>query len=854
MSIDYRALYENFLVETVELMNEAESSILILENGFDTEAVNTLFRSYHTLKGNTGIFDLPEIQEISHTLENVLNRIRNKEIELNQELIDILLQATDLIRELVNRTETGEVQNIENILQKLSSFGEKKIPESAPEKTSGPEPTPSHPNQTPLKTKNEKIGIPSKFVKQARGQNKYLAFIRFDALGQKGKTLTELVKLLKTLEQNGALLMHGPLERSRLIQAEGAGELSPFLFYLLIATHKPPREFLENNEIIPLKIKILHSPTNLSTSSAPKNIAPAPLEAGETNTKTQNEDEAKPEPGKQGDTHIKVSLDLIDQIINLAGETVIARNEILQKIEHSGIPDLEASGKKIGRLITRLQEGIMKTRLQSLNIVFARIPRLIRDITRKNGKKIELSLQDNGVELDKTQLDAITDPITHIIRNAIDHGIESPAERIAAGKQERGLIKVKALLSGGNVLIRFEDDGRGLNLEKVKGRALSLGVIGEHELKSASPEDIQDLIFSPGFSTAGEVSELSGRGVGMDVVRTNIARIGGNVEFESVVSQGSRINITIPQTLSIINSLIVTAANRRFALSRNDIEELLICNPQYLTRVDGRQVYELRGRFLPLLNLGELMELKAPDENSNSPFIVIINTEKYTFGLSVDEILNQEEFVVKPPGEDLVEIGLYSGVGIMGDGEALLILDTPGLARFARLRPNQIHKNEQTPQISKSVGEEFLLFEAANNTFALPTTIRPILRKILFSEIEILMGREVIRHQGEIFPLLRLETYLEIKSPTPGKETSRDQEKTEYFFAVIFRHESLHLAIFADNIQNVIKTASKPEDSSFDLPGIRGQAIIEDQTVAFLDPRVLSKSMLDDEQALEAPL
>ncbi|MBI3394821.1 MAG: hypothetical protein HY042_03195, partial [Spirochaetia bacterium] len=449
--------------------------------------------------------------------------------------------------------ETPGPESVQPLVSKLNDLrGREPVAKTAsPEAMSTPQPAAGR----------AKVQIPAKHLAAAKEMGRYLSYVSLDLNEQGFTTLVEVSSFFDRL--NGAVLMKGILS-DRLGADAPAGTIPA---YMLLITPEKPDHFLESNNVRFRKIKHLHQPAEIQAVRS--GAEPSALE--HTTTEYQADLSQKSEKRDNVETHLRVPFRLVDHLINLAGEAVIARNELVQRTASSTDRGLASVGKKISLLITNIQEGIMRTRLQELNGVFQRIPRIVRDATAATGKKVNVQTHGGEVELDKTLMDAVSESIMHVIRNAVDHGIEAPAERIRLGKPEYGVIHVSARMRGGNVVFEMRDDGRGIDVEKIRSSALSRGIMTADQVQAASRADLLELVFLPGFSTASKVTATSGRGVGMDVVRTSFERAGGSVEIASDPGRGTTIVASVPQTLTITTCLLVRTAGIRYALPQQNV-------------------------------------------------------------------------------------------------------------------------------------------------------------------------------------------------------------------------------------------------------------------------------------------
>ena len=415
--------------------------------------------------------------------------------------------------------------------------------------------------------------------------------------------------------------------------------------------------------------------------------------------------EKKQEKASMADTNIRVDVNLLDQLMNLVGELVLARNQILQFGDQGQDAAFAATTQHLNLVTTELQEGVMKTRMQPIGNVWNKFPRVVRDLATSCGKKIRLEMEGKETELDKTLIEAIKDPLTHIVRNSADHGIESPEDRKAAGKNEEGMLKLRAFHEGGQVNIEIIDDGGGIDPVKIKQKALEKNVITQEQAARMSDRELVNLVFAAGFSTAAKVTNVSGRGVGMDVVKTNIEKIGGTVDIQSKFKEGTTLKIKIPLTLAIIPALTVMTGGDRYAIPQVNLLELVLLEGEQAIKsvefIQGAPVYRLRGHLLPLIYLHEELKVDKKEDNDKVN-IVVLQADERQFGLVVEGVRDTEEIVVKPLSQQLKGIPAFSGSTIMGDGKVALILDVMGLAQSARV----VTQNRERARLESSDKED----------------------------------------------------------------------------------------------------------------------------------------------------
>lgn len=538
------------------------------------------------------------------------------------------------------------------------------------------------------------------------------------------------------------------------------------------------------------------------------------------------EDKGVPSPPKElTETHIKVDVKLLDSLMNLAGELVLARNRVVQLANRSNDPDLVRSVQALSMVTTELQETIMKTRMQPIGVVFNKFPRIVRDLSKSLGKRVNLHLEGTETELDRSIIEAIKDPLTHLVRNSIDHGIEDPDHRVQVGKPPEGNLILRAYHEGGQVVIEIEDDGKGIDLEKVKQKAIEKGLVSAEEVNRLSEREILSFIFKSGFSTAEKVTQVSGRGVGMDVVKTNIEKLGGSIEINTILGKGTTVRVKIPLTLAIIPALIVTSQEDRYAIPQVNLKEIVSIDPKKdILYLGESQFYRLRGEIIPIISLSHILRKTNGKEEKN---LLILNTGERFYGLLVDRIYDSEEIVVKPLGKWFKGIPIYSGATIMGDGKLALILDVVGLSKYVGLKTEEIERAFEEKKI-KMAGEEvqfILLFDVGETTLALPLALIARLDKIKAEEIKFVGGKEIIIYKNKVIPILRLENYLPIQGVMPQEEYS----------LLFFTERDKTCAILCSRIVDTIETTLQVERDLYVQPGILGYKIINEKTVLFID-------------------
>jgi len=657
----------------------------------------------------------------------------------------------------------------------------------------------------------EVIGQIFRTIHTIKGSSSFLALDRLGEVAHHGESLLSLLRegtcdattevtdaLLSVVDAIRAILAHVEKDGT-----EGNTDYSQLLRTLKAMTDEPPR-FAER-------------PGN--TPAATGKLAP--------NVSTNS-------------NSLRVDVGLLDQLMNLVGELVLARNQILQVTEVLEDSGLLGTCQRLNLVTTELQEGVMKTRMQAIGSAWTKFPRVVRDLASSCGKQVNLEMSGHETELDKTIIESIRDPLTHAIRNAVDHGIEPPAEREQLGKPTAGTLRLRAFHEGGQVNIEIADDGRGIDPDKVRAKAASNGMLSADRIAQLSDREALQLIMQPGFSTAERVTNVSGRGVGMDVVKTNIESIGGTLDIHSVVGEGTTLRVKIPLTLAIIPALIVTSRGDRFAIPQANLLELVRLDTALegngIEYIDGAPVHRLRGELLPLAHLDEELGWEATDQDDSGPdgsaqpsSLVVLQADGRQFGLAVESILDTEEIVVKPLGTQLSGIQAFAGAAIMGDGRVALILDVIGLAHQTGLLGDGGSQGQPTtPDSQKSTHDtpSWLLLGLSDRHVAIELSEVARLEELDVDQIERAGSREVIQYRGEIMPVVRLATLF-------GDEPTRP-EQTSLPVVVVRDTHGRTVGLLVDTILDVVDEDVEICRNSA-TPWLRGAAALQGRVTDLLD-------------------
>jgi two-component system chemotaxis sensor kinase CheA len=464
-----------------------------------------------------------------------------------------------------------------------------------------------------------------------------------------------------------------------------------------------------------------------------------------------------PHPGSTAESTLRVDVTLLNRMMNLVGELVLTRNQVLQAT--SADPRMTMLSRRLDMVTADLREAVMKARMQPVSNIFSKMPRLVRDLSRQLGRRVRLEMEGQDTELDKSLLEAIKDPLTHAVRNSLDHGIENPQTRAATGKDPEGVLRLRAAQEGSHVIIEVSDDGAGIDVERVRAKAIERGLITAERAAQQSERELLQLIFVPGFSTASAITNVSGRGVGMDVVRTNVERIGGKVELDSRPGKGTTLRLRIPLTLAIIPALIVRSLNQSFALPQGALSELVHVPATAIEWIEDAPLYRLRGNLLPLVFLDRMLTAGGPGREPapREQFIAVLDADGRQFGLVVDGLADPEEIVVKPLSPVLKEIGLYSGATVLGNAELALILDPGAIAQRAGIRMSGEEEargaNHAAHEAEDHDRTEYLLVEIAGHRAAIRLDRVIRIEQLPVSRIEYDGGRAIVNFNGQLVPV-----------------------------------------------------------------------------------------------------
>jgi two-component system chemotaxis sensor kinase CheA len=855
MMIDDETL-QVYVEESEEHLADIEKDLLTIEEmgaDLDENLVNKVFRAAHSIKGGAGFMGLTGIKELSHKLENVLGLIREKEMVPTSEVVSVLLTGFDRLTELmenINASNDMDITSQVTALENLTNASLSQEDQASVERTIDI----SLPNGQVI------FQICEFDMKQARKGGKFVYLVEYDLIHDihyKNKTPLDIIT---KIQQSGILIESkvdiasvGTLDEDAInripFYALHASIIEPDLIgdvleldekYIHMLPDDDKAAETESTPELPPVEKATPEPekngTTQESTSQPKQKA-APPKKPDTLKPEPAEAETKSEPSFTKETSLRVNISLLDSLMNLAGELVLSRNQLIQSIASNNEHGLDMAKQRIDIVTSELQDAIMLTRMQPIGKVFNKFPRVVRELAKNLDKEVKLDIEGKEVELDKSIIEGLNDPLTHMIRNSVDHGVETPAERKESGKKETGRVLMRAYHEAGQINIEIIDDGKGIDGDVLAYKAIEKGLLTEEQVEAMSEKDRVNLIFLPGFSTAKTISDVSGRGVGMDVVKSNLDALGGVVDVQSVVGEGTTFRIKLPLTLAIVPSLLVSIGDERFAIPQVNLDELLrIPANQVKERIEvvgDAKVVRLREDLLPVLSLSEILgiEKQSPDKLS-AVNIAVVSAGSLRYGLIVDKLHDSVEIVVKPLGRHLKNCNEYAGATILGDGRVALILDVGNLASRAELTniegamTNSSEDELQQQVVHVGDVELFLLFRSSSSEqFAVPLNLVSRIERIKAHQMEKLGDRFVIQYMGGSIPLFAMHEVAAVK-PIEEQQT---------YIVIVFIISGKEFGLLVTGPLDTAEVAVNVDDRVFKQPGILGSMVIRKNTTLIVD-------------------
>ncbi|GJD81339.1 ATPase [Methylobacterium gregans] len=707
-------LLREFLTESSEHLDTVDTELVRFEQDPNNETIlRNIFRLVHTIKGTCGFLGLPRLEALAHAAETLMGRFRDG-MPATGASVTLILATLDRLKAILADLEiagTEPAGSDDDLIEALDRMSAGEIPAAQTQAPVAAPPPPPEPVLPPPVERELKPGEVSLDDLEA-------AFLA--APGPDDEPATVPAPL--PVPAAAPVLAAAPASTPAPVAAAPVAASAP-------------------------------APAAVQKADAP---APAATEGGEGLAKVQT---------------IRVNVDTLEHLMTMVSELVLTRNQLLEIARRHEDSSYKVPLQRLSHVTAELQEGVMKTRMQPIGNAWQKLPRVVRDLSAELGKQIELVMLGAETELDRQVLDVIKDPLTHMVRNSADHGLESTAARVAAGKPARGTIRLAAYHEGGTITIEIADDGKGLDLAAIRRKAVERGLASQGDVEKMTDAQVAKFIFHAGFSTAAAVTSVSGRGVGMDVVKTNIETIGGVIDINTQAGRGTTFTIKIPLTLAIVAALIVRAGESRFAVPQVAVLELVRVDPtapQKIERINGAPVLRLRERLLPIVTLTSLLGQEAGEAETHSGFVVVAQVGRQRFGILVDEVFHTEEIVVKPMSSKLRHLSLFAGNTILGDGAVVLIVDPNGVARQvsqstqAGAIPAEIEAEEVEAGEAKTT---LLVFKGGNGAFkAVPLSLVTRLEEIDAAKVEWLGGRPLIQYRGRLMPLVVADEAIQIRT------------------------------------------------------------------------------------------
>ena len=689
--MDTNQYMEMFLDESHEHLQSLNDGLLSLEqNGTDMSVLNEIFRNAHTLKGMSATMGYNKIAELTHEMEDVLDLLRKEKLELSEDLVDILFKCVDSLQAMIDNVGNGDPEDLVDVSDLVAKLSAISKPDQAP-KAAPATGAPAAPaaNAAPAS------GVPLTdvdldVIRQAKnsGMRAMSIHIRLSE--------TCLLKSARAYMVMNALDEMGDVIKSVPSAEDLEQEKFDHEFDVVVVTPNEVKEIsdalLSISEIEEVKVDIIDPDKAAAQPAAPAAAQPAPAAAQPAQAQaTQQAQKPAAAPAKKAapqkqaaakpkkphaSQSVRVDIEKLDTLMNLVGELVINKVRLEQIGQTHRLSELTETLEQMDRVTTDLQSVVMKVRMVPVSSVFNRFPRMVRDVAKELNKEINLTIEGEETELDRTVIDEIGDPLMHLLRNSLDHGVEHPDEREAKGKPRTGEIGLIARHEGNNVVIMVTDDGAGINADKIRNKAIEKGMISQEEAEALDDASTVRLIFLPGFSTAEKITDISGRGVGMDVVRSKIEALGGHVDVETKIDKGSIFKIKLPLTLAIIQALLVKVQEEMYAIPLGSIDSTINIMPTDIKTVQNREVIVLRGQIIPIVRLNEMFSVPhVKDREEEDIYVVVVHVGERKVGIVVDDLVGQQEIVIKTLGKLLSSLKMFSGATVLGDGRVALILD-----------------------------------------------------------------------------------------------------------------------------------------------------------------------------------
>ncbi len=815
-------LLVEFLTETSESLATIDVELVKFEQEPNNqEILSNIFRLVHTIKGTCGFLGLPRLEKVAHAGENVLGRFRDGALEVTPEAVTLILECIDTIKDLLSILEETEAEpegDDADLIARLNTLASGEIPArgeapaaeapaaEAPASSGGPQ------------VSADGFPVASELLDEVAA-----------AQAQGVEAASEAQINAEMAAESAAAPSGGPQ-----VSADGFPVASELLDEVAAAQAQGVKAASEAQMNADMEAERSSEGAATEGGVPAAKASPPAAQASPPAKKAESKPAAKRETKESSvaSQTIRVNVELLENLMTLVSELVLTRNQLLQLVRGRDDSEFVVPLQRLSHITSDLQEGVMKTRMQPIGNAWAKLPRIVRDLAVESGKKIDLQMIGAETELDRQVLELIKDPLTHMVRNSADHGLEDPQGRAGAGKPETGVVTLRAFHEGGHIIIEIEDDGRGLNMDRIRQKILDNGLASDTELEGMTDRQIQQFIFRAGFSTAEKVTNVSGRGVGMDVVRTNIEKIGGTIELKSEEGRGSTFTIKIPLTLAIVSALIIECAEERFAIPQISVVELVRAssNSEHaIEMINEAPVLRLRNRLLPLVSLYDLLNLDGEKKShlDEELFIVVTQVGTYSFGIIVDRVFDTEEIVVKPVAPILRDIAVYSGNTILGDGSVIMILDPNGIATSTGELTVGGSEDEMAGAEARAAATRddltsLLIFRAGSgDPKAVPLGLVARLEEIDLVSVEHSGNQPLVQYRGQLMPLVPIDPMHEWK--TEGRQP-----------VLVFTDNDRSMGLVVDEITDIVEDHLKIELAA-DQPGRLGSAIIHSKATELID-------------------
>lgn len=804
MELEMDDLLSEFLTETTESLTELDGQMVQFEQDpSDTAILGNIFRLVHTIKGTCGFLGLPRLESVAHAGENVLGKFRDGVLEVTPEAVTLILKCLDSLRDLLDELEANGVEpegSDQEIIDELNLMASGEAAASPAVEAAPAE----EPEAGPAEASANEFGAPV--------AAELLAEV--EAATSQGVTAASDQQMAAEAESEGETGTPSANEFGAPVAAE-----------LLEEVMEAQSQGVKAASSQQMDAEMAAERSKEDEAKPPVSKAKVPAKA-KSKTPAKKVDKEHKEAGVAAST-IRVHVEVLEDLMTMVSELVLTRNQLNQMVRGHDDSEFTVPLQRLSHITSDLQEGVMKTRMQPIGNAWAKLPRIVRDLSVESGKKIDLRMIGAETELDRQVLDLVKDPLTHMVRNSADHGLEMPEDRAAAGKPEMGVVKLSAYHEGGHIIIEIADDGRGLNTDRIVQKIIDNGLATETEIEDMTDQQIHMHIFKAGFSTAEKVTSVSGRGVGMDVVRTNIEKIGGTVELNSIEGKGSTFLIKIPLTLAIVSALVVECSGERFAIPQISVLELVRASGESENKIElinESPVLRLRNRLLPLVNLHDLLKLGEKKDDGEELFIVVAQVGAYSFGIIVDRVFDTEEIVVKPVAPILRDIPFYSGNTILGDGSVIMILDPNGIAgSTGDLGKGKSDADDDAEGVALADDTtSMLIFRAGGEELkAVPLALVARLEEVDMEQTEISHGTYVVQYRGHLMPLVPFDTSHEWKDE--GRQP-----------ILVFTDRDRSMGLVVDEIVDIVEDKLKIELSAAES-GLIGCAIIDSKSTDVID-------------------